>query len=249
MNSLYHPTDSRIHGLPAAPKIVAALLFVMLVVAVPAGQWTVLAGVLALAFAACLLAALPVRLVARRMVVETPFLLFALAMPFIAAGERVQVGPISLSRLGMIGAGTLLLKATTGVVTAIALSATTSPRELLAGVEQLRLPAPLVSIASFMVRYAGVVTGDLARMRKARLARGFNGGRLAHLRIEAAGTATLFIRSYERGERIHRAMMARGYTGRMPALSVGQATAGQWVAAMALPAAALIIAVMAGAWR
>ena len=60
-----------------------------------------------------------------------------------------------------------------------------------------------------------------------------------------AGAGTLFVRSYERGERVHLAMLARGYDGSMPALHAGStAGVGPWVAALAVPAlAALALAV------
>lgn len=236
------------HALTAQPKIVGTVGFVAVVVAVPAGAWAALIAGLLLVAGVAWLARLSPAVLARRLVVETPFVVFAAAMPFLALGDRVQVGPISVSVAGLVGAGTLLLKATTGVLAGIVLSATTTPRDLLGGLERLRLPAPLVSIASFMVRYAGVVTDDLARMRVARAARGFRGGALAHLRVEAAGAAALFVRSYERGERIHLAMLARGYTGRMPALAGGGAGAADWVLALSLPTVAAITAMALGAW-
>lgn len=90
-----------------------------------------------------------------------------------------------------------------------------------------------------------MVTGDLQRMRMARAARGFTGGQLGHLKIEAAGVGALFVRSYERGERVHRAMLARGYTGRMPGLVGSDASAAQWLACAVLPAAAAAVAVSA----
>lgn len=249
MRSLYLQADSPIHRLAAHAKIVAVLCFVAVVVAIPAGRWAALGATVVVAAALCVAAKLPAATVLRRLAVETPFLVFALAMPFVALGDRVHLGPLALSVPGLVAGGSLLLKATTGVLAAIALSATSTPRELLAGIEALHLPAPLVAIASFMIRYAAVVTDDLSRMRTARLARGFAGNRLGHLRVEAAGTAALFVRSYERGERVHRAMTARGYTGRMPALTTGGATAAQWAVAGALPAMAVVAATLAGAWR
>ena len=55
-------------------------------------------------------------------------------------------------------------------------------RDLLAGLERLRLPATLVAILSFMVRYLSVVSDDLQRMRIARESRGYSGGRVGQLR-------------------------------------------------------------------
>jgi cobalt/nickel transport system permease protein len=248
VESLYLSRDSQVHALAAHPKLIATIAFVAIVVAIPAGAWWALAAGLLLVVMVAAMAKVPMAVLTRRLVGETPFVVFAALLPFLALGERVAIGPISVSVPGLIGAATLLLKSTTGVLAGIVLSATTTPRELLSGLERLRLPAPLVSIASFMVRYAGVVVDDLARMRVARAARGFRGGALAHLRVEAAGAAALFIRSYERGERIHLAMLARGYTGRMPALAGGGASARDWVVALSLPALAAVTAAALGVW-
>ena len=177
------------------------------------------------------------------MLVETPFVVFALVLPFVATGPRVEVAGIGLSRAGLEGGGTLLARATLGVVAAIVLAATTAPRDLLAALERLRLPRVLVAILSFMVRYASVVSGDLQRMRVARESRGYTGGRVGHLAAVAAGAGSLFVRTYERGERVHLAMLARGYTGRMPTLAGARATPAQLLRCAVLPLAAVAVQV------
>jgi cobalt/nickel transport system permease protein len=96
------------------------------------------------------------------------------------------------------------------------LAATTEPQALLAGLERLRLPQQLVQIMAFMVRYLDVVTGEMQRMRIARESRGFTARDPRHWPVLARSAGALFIRSYERGERVHLAMLSRGYTGRMP---------------------------------
>jgi len=63
----------------------------------------------------------------------------------------------------------------------------------------------------------------------------------------ASSVGVLFVRSYERGERVYLAMVSRGYDGAMPQLHpVGSARAGQWAGAMAAPAIAVIV--MGAAW-
>ena len=108
------------------------------------------------------------------------------------------------------------MKGTLGVLASLTLAATTEPQDLLAGLERLRLPVQLVQIMAFMVRYLDVVTGEMHRMRIAREARGFDARNPRHWPVLARSAGALFIRSYERGERVHLAMLSRGYTGRMP---------------------------------
>ncbi|WP_409484503.1 cobalt ECF transporter T component CbiQ [Arsenicicoccus dermatophilus] len=235
------PGDSLVHRLPAQVKVVALVALTMVVVTTPAGGWPVLAADALLLAGVVALARLPWGHVLRRLLVEAPFVVFALVTPFVATGPRVAVLGLSLSRPGLLAGGTLLAKATLGVLAAVILASTTSPREIVAGLDRLRLPATFVAILSFMVRYLAVVSADLHRMRVARESRGCAGGRAGHLVAVAGGAGALFVRSYERGERVHQAMLARGYTGRLPSASSARAaTAGEWLHGLALPAAAAI---------
>jgi cobalt/nickel transport system permease protein len=82
----------------------------------------------------------------------------------------------------------------------------------------LRLPARLVEIIGFMIRYLDVVTDELRRMRIALESRGFSARSPRHWPVIARSLGALFIRSYERGERVHLAMLSRGYDGRLPSV-------------------------------
>jgi cobalt/nickel transport system permease protein len=234
-----------VHRLPAQVKIVALFVFVLAVVSTPSSTFWAFAVYAALLVGAVALAKLPGATVVRRLAVETPFVVFALLLPFVATGPRVDVLGVSVSESGVLGSWNVLAKGTLGVLAAIVLSASTAPRELLAGLERLRLPPILVAILSFMVRYLSVVSGDLQRMRIARESRGYTGGRAGHLKAVAAGAGALFVRSFERGERVHLAMQARGYTGTMPVLSRTGAARAQWLEGLALSLAAVVIAILA----
>lgn len=246
-DGLYLDRETIVHRLPAAAKLLALVSFLLVVVATSVAAWPAFLGYGLLLLLVLGTARLPAPLVARRMLVETPFVVFALLLPFVATGPRVDVGPLSLSHDGLVGGAVLLAKATLGVLAGVLLVSTTRSRELLIGLERLHLPRPMVAIASFMVRYATVVTADLRRMRIARQSRGLTGGGLAQLRYEAAGVGSLFVRSYERGERVHVAMLARGYAGRMPELGslAARSTPGQWLTAATLPLTAGVVLAVA----
>lgn len=241
---LYHHGESVIHRLPAHVKVVALVAFVLVVVATPARMFWAFAGYAVLLVAAATVAGLSARFVARRMVVELPFVAFALLMPLISRGERVDVLGVSLSEDGLVAGWNILVKATLGVVAAIILAGTTDVRALLVGLRRLRVPARLVEIAAFMVRYADVIGDDLQRMRVARESRGFEGRHLGHLRVVAQGAGALFVRSYERGERVYLAMLSRGYDGTVPMLSSARSSGRDWLVASVLPLAAVAILVV-----
>ena len=208
---LHYSGHSPLHRAGSHWKIVATVAFVIAVVATPGGVFWPYAGYLAALAAATFIARIPPAYLARRLVVEVPVVVFAAWLPFVATGERVTLVGMSVSREGLLAAGALLAKATLGVLAALLLAATTDIRDLLAGLTRLRLPGPLVEIMGFMARYVEVILGDLTRMRIALLARGFNPRSPRHWPVVARSLGALFVRSYERGERVHVAMLSRGY--------------------------------------
>jgi cobalt/nickel transport system permease protein len=243
---LYHFAPSLVHRLRPECKLVAALAFVLVVVLTPRDQFWAFGGYAVLLAAVVAVARIPPGLIARRMLVEVPFVLFAVAMPFVARGERVDVIGVAVSVEGLYGAWNVLAKATLGVVCSILLAATTEFRDLLVGLQRLRMPQLLVQIMTFMVRYGDVVTDEMRRMRIARESRGFVARDLRQLPVVARSAGALFIRCFERGERVHLAMLSRGYDGRLRAVGHPAASVGQWTRALALPVAALLVAIIAG---
>jgi cobalt/nickel transport system permease protein len=242
---LYLPGTSPLHRARPQCKIAATLLFVLAVVATPREAFWAF-GVYALGLAGLArVGRVPLRLLARRLVIELPFLAFAVFLPVVGQGERVEVLGVSLAVGGLWGAWNIVVKGTLGVVASSLLAATTPVPELLGGLDRLRLPKALTTIAGFMIRYADVIADEVRRMRIARISRGHDPRWIWQARAVAASAGTLFIRSYERGERVYLAMVSRGYGGSMPALQDLDATRGQWLAALALPAAAALVAVTA----
>ena len=189
-------------------------------------------------------AKLPFRTVALRSLVEIPFVLFAFLMPFFGTGSQVNLLGLDLYESGIWAGAGIVAKGTIGVVTAIVLSASTSVRDLLGGLEKLRVPAPLVSIATSMLRYLNVINDELTRMKIARESRGFEESGLKSWKILAQTVGALFIRSYERGERVYLAMLSRGYAGSMPKFSSEQSTNWAWV--LLLPGIALSLSLATG---
>lgn len=213
---LHYHGHSAVHRAPAHLKVAALVAFMLVVVATPGHLWPAFAAYAAAVAAVIAVSRVPVRYLAPRMVVELPFVVFALLLPFVATGPRAEVLGVSVSSAGLLAAGALLMKGTIGVASALTLAATTEPDELLRGLQRLRVPDLLVQIAGFMVRYLDVVTGDLRRMITAMRSRGCDPRSPRHWPMLARSLGALFIRSYERGERVHLAMLSRGYTGTLP---------------------------------
>lgn len=244
-SGLLHDGDSALHRLPAEAKIAAALATVLAVVATPRDAfWAFgLDAVVLLVVAGS--AGLSVGFVLRRLRIEAPFLAFAVFLPVVGTDPRVEVLGLSLSQEGLWAGWNIAVKASLGLFVAILLSASTPVTELLRGCERLRAPKVLVAIAGFMVRYLDVVVGEAGRMRVARLSRGDDPRWLWQARATAATGGTLFIRSYERGERVHLAMLARGYQGEMPEVHHHHARPSSWWVAALVPGVVALICLAA----
>lgn len=235
-HALYVHGHTWIHRLAPQVKVAATVAFVLAVALTPrdvlwpyAVQAAVLGGVVAAA-------RLRPGFVAARAMVVLPFLVFAAVVPFVSTGEQVEVVGVAVSAEGLQSAVHLAARALLGVTASIVLAATTELPRILTGLERLRAPRVLVQIAGFMLRYLEVVAGELRRMRRSMTARGYDPRWLHQARPLATASGALFVRSFERGERIHRAMLARGYTGAMPRLHDDVATAADWARAL-VPAA------------
>ena len=236
---LYVHEHSRVHHLPSEVKLVAVFAFAIMVATTPRDDVVAFAG-LALALAVATRAArVRARFLLVRLAVVTPFLLAALLLPFVASGPRVSVLGMSLAVEGLWGGFGMASRALLGAGASLLLVATTEVPDLLRGLERLRVPPLLTQIASFMIRYLEVVAGEVSRQRRAMTARGFDPRWLWQLGPIASGLGVLFIRSYERGERIHDAMRARGFVGTLPEIGHRHApVASDWAYALALPGAA-----------
>lgn len=91
-----------------------------------------------------------------------------------------------------------------------------------------------------MTRYVDVVLDQVRRMRVARASRGFVARSPRAWPVLAASTGALFIRTYERGERVHLAMLSRGWSGRLPVTGPLTAAPAQWALALAPAAVAAL---------
>ncbi|MDQ3765211.1 MAG: cobalt ECF transporter T component CbiQ [Actinomycetota bacterium] len=243
---LYLPGSSPVHRLQPQVKVLAAFLFVCCVVATPREVFWAFGGYLLVLTGVWVVAAIPLGWIARRALIETPFLVLAVLLPFAEGGQRVHVAGVSLSVTGLLAGWNIVVKGTLGVLTSLTLAATTLPRDLLIGLQRLRTPNTITTIATLMLRYLEVIVGEARRMRIARISRGHDPRLLWQVGATARGVGALFLRSYERGERVHLAMLARGWDGKMPVLHERPAGRREWLLGLAPVAVAVLLT--AGAW-
>ena len=191
--------DSRIHRLPAAVKLIAALAIVIVTVVSPVGRWDAFAVIALLLIGIAAASRVPGRFILRRLVTLEPLALgvAGLAM-FQPHGGRIFL--------------TMLAKTTLCLLTMILLSSTTPFSALLEVLKRARVPDILVSTLALMYRYLFVLVDEAQRMRRARASRTFRPGRWWTWRALATVIGQLFVRSTERAERIYAAMIARGWS-------------------------------------
>ncbi|MGC6398868.1 MAG: cobalt ECF transporter T component CbiQ [Ilumatobacteraceae bacterium] len=239
------PRDSRIHRLSPEAKLVAVVAVVVVIAITPRREMVAFALYAVGAWAIIAATKIGVLTYLKRLSVIIPFVMFALIVPFIGGGESVRVLGVSLSVDGLWATWNILAKAGLGATMSIALSATTPVTELLHGMTRLKVPRLLVAIIAFMLRYIDVLVEQLGRMRRSMVARGHDPRWLWQVKPIASSAGALFVRSYERGERVHQAMLARGYTGVMPTVSEQQASTKEWLAVLLCPFGAVVVLIVA----
>lgn len=217
----YRAGTSLVHRLDPRLKLVAALGYVLAATSVPAGGWVAFGALAGLAFAAVALSRIPLVDALKRSAIALPFAgIVAVSLPFTRAGQVVwasSIGPVHLAvtDAGLILFASVIVKSWLSVLVSGLMVATTSFPDLLKAMRSLRVPAVLVQIISFMYRYLYVLVDEAMRLMAAREARSVGPGRSLSWRAHVLGgmIGSLFIRSYERSERVYAAMLSRGYTG------------------------------------
>ena len=127
---------------------------------------------------------------------------------------------------GLIRFLSILARSWLSVQMAILLVATTQFPDMIHAFEHLRVPRMLTTVVAFLYRYMFVLTDEVFRLLRAREARsaglpGIKRGGSIWWRAKVTGSMAgqLFLRSYERSERIYNAMVSRGYAGHIRTLN------------------------------
>ncbi len=241
----YQTGNSFLHRLAPRVKVVMTALFILSALLIPDGAWTAFLLSLMMLLVLIRIAAAPIGMAFKRSLVILPFTLTAFSVLFVTPGAPLIVlhpGPwtLTMTDAGVIRFASILARSLLAVKIAILLTATTPFPDLLHAFRHLHLPRTLVSILAFMYRYLFVLGDEATRLMRARQARsarlpGRSGGANLMWRGKVAGgmAGQLFLRSLERGERVHQAMLARGYRGHIYTLNPHVVTRRDWLFAAA----------------
>lgn len=147
-----------------------------------------------------------------RCLAASPFILLAGGLLALQGGFREDGFPLNLA------AGvSVIFKGYSAVLLLAFLTFSTPLNELLSALRRLGSPQSLNLILGMMHRYTSLFGEEYARMERARSAR--TARPLGWLRYGVYGRqlGALVLRSWDRAERVHAAMMARGFNGVWPA--------------------------------
>lgn len=219
-----------------------AIAAIVAIALLPIGAYLALLVVFVVLVLASTVARLgPLRLV-RGAFVALPFVLVALPLVFVRPESpigSVDLGPLHLtiSGEGLRMFTTIALKSWLSVQVALLLTFTTPFHGLLDALRELRTPTILVAIIGFMYRYLAVLGDEAHRLLRARTSRsafgedGRGGGTIAwRAKVVGSMVGSLFLRSYERSERIYAAMQARGFVGTFRHMEARAILRPEWVA-------------------
>lgn len=235
--------DSVIHQLDPRVKLVLTLMFIVTTSLTPFGAWAAYILLLAIVLSVEMLSELGVAYVMKRAALAFPFVLAALPLIFTVPGEPLVTIPVFSWTLTITLPGverflSIAFKSWVSVQMAIVLAATTAFPDLLRALRALHVPKLLVAVFGLMWRYIFVLVDEAQRLMRARSARsGVSpqlgnkaGGSIAwRARVTGGMAGNLFVRGFERGDRIYAAMSARGYDGEVRAFAVPPLRGADWM--------------------
>lgn len=224
LNERFHRGSGLLYRTDARVKTIVTLAFAFVVTATPVAHWPAFAAFGGFVAAAIAVSRLPLRVVFGRSALALPFVAVAFPLIFTRDGEELFALPLlgwSASIEGVEAVASIMLRSWLAVLMAVVLTGVTEPIDLLRGLERLRLPRVLSASLMFMYRYLFVIGEEAQRLmtardsRSARPAGSTRSGGTVWWRAQVVGNmiGSLFLRCFERSERVYLAMLARGYDG------------------------------------
>jgi cobalt/nickel transport system permease protein len=223
----YHHGHSPIHRIDSRVKVLVTLAFIISNALLPDGAWIAFALAWMFILIANLFSQLGIGFTFRRSFIALPFALAAITVLFSIPGQavssfRLLMWNFTITDAGLLRFVSIVVRSWLSVQMAILLVAVTEFPKIVHALNHLRVPTIITVIISFLYRYLFVLADEVLRLLRARQARsaavaGKNPGGSVRWRARIAGhmAGQLFLRSYERSDRIYNAMLSRGYKGEL----------------------------------
>ena len=212
---------SILHRLDPRVKVITAFVLIIGIVVTPNYAWLAYPLLWTLVGSLAAVGQLSVWRLGRRAVLALPFTLAASTLLVTTPGQPLMsAAGLTVTDTGIGLFLGILLKSWLSMQVALMLTAVTSTPELLAALRGLGVSKTLVATISMMQRYLFTLKDEAESLLRARAARsgiesGMKSGGTLLWRAQVTGgmVGNLFLRSYERSERVYAAMLARGYSG------------------------------------
>ncbi len=204
--------ETALHRLDPRAKVLVTLVFIIAVISFDKYELTALFPFTL--YPAMMIARgnLPAGFLARKILIVIPFaMLVGLCNPLLDRAIMLQLGPLAISG-GWISWASITMRAILTVSAALILVGLTSFTGICRALEQLGVPHAFVVQLLFLYRYIFVLTDETARSVRARELRS-SGHRGQGVRTFATLIGHLLLRTWQRAERVHMAMLARGFAG------------------------------------
>lgn len=217
----YAHVDSAVSRRSPTVRLAGAVVIAVGAALLPLGAWAQMSALAALVLGLVAAARIPAAAFAVRF--APPFffvLLVSLAILVLAPGEPLaRVGPVTVTDAGLLRFGSVVGRAAVALGSAVILVSTTPFDELVRALRALRLPEVVTTSLGLAYRFLYILTDEVERIRRAARSRNAAQGATSRRRLLIGITGAALRRSFDRSERLHRAMLARGFTGEMPTLA------------------------------
>ena len=211
--------DSIISRLDSRIKIISFIILILSIAFTPPDLYMHFLSYSVIILVIVLLSKIHLSFILKRSLVIIPFvLMIAVFIPFFKKGNiagAYSFGSLKLnvSYSGLLILWNVLVKSFLSMLMMIILISTTHFVDLLKALEKLRLPKIFIMIMSFMYRYVFLFTDELLLMSQAKESRMVSRNKWLNIKTLSNMIGSLFVRSYERGERVYLSMCSRGYNG------------------------------------
>jgi len=201
--------------------LVGMLCLIFAVVAVP-DVFMALAGFI-IAVIIVLLSRLPFSFIAKRLLLVVPFV-FTLCLLILFThegnGEIARVYFLSVTSDGLNRAVLIAARAMAAVTLVLCMLGTMKFENTMKALEHLKVPTKVTQLLMFTYRYIFVLIDEFSAMSRSLASRSFEKGtNLRTMTTLAKMVGMLFIRSFERADRVYNAMVSRGYSGRLETMA------------------------------
>jgi len=204
--------NSTIHRLDSRAKVLVTLVFILCVVSYNRYELTSLVPFFIFPVVMISLAGLPPLFILKKIILLCPFVLaVGIFNPLFDQEIHLQLGPLGISG-GWISFASILARTILTVGSAFILVGVTGFTAACQALERLGVPQVLAVQLLLIYRYIFVLAEESGRASRARSLRSC-GKKGQGMHSFGSMTGHLLLRTWQRAERIHMAMLARGFTG------------------------------------